>query len=76
MAVELSISGEYSLAFNNRTCGNVVRMQGRAHPSRYPPGQLAILELDLPSSVQAINTAISVLLLFWLIHFPRSSRYV
>lgn len=76
LAVKFSLSAEHSRAFNNRTCGNVVGIPGRAHPSRYPPGQLAILERDQSSSVQMINTAIGVLLLVGLIHFPRSSRYV
>lgn len=72
LAVKLSLSAKHSRAFNNRTCGNVVRIPGRAHPSRYPPGQLAILELDQSSSAQVINTAIGVLLLVGLIHFPRA----
>lgn len=56
LAVKLSLSAEHSRAFNKRTCGNVVRIPERANPSRYPPGQLAILELDQFSSAQMIST--------------------
>lgn len=74
--MRFSLSAEYSRAFNNRTCGKIVRIPWRAQPSRYPPGQLAILELHQSTSTQVINTAIGVLLFAGLIHFPRNSRYV
>lgn len=76
LAVKLSLSAEHSRAFNKRTCGNVVRIPGRANPSRYPPGQIAILELDQFSSAQMISTTIGILLLVGLTHLPKSSRYV
>lgn len=74
--MRFSLSAEHSRAFDNRTCEKVVRTPWRAQPSRYPPGQLAILELDQSTSTQVINTAIGVLLFAGLIHFPRNSCYV
>jgi hypothetical protein len=68
-----SLSAVHARAFNNRTCGHLVRIQERARPSRHPPGQLAILELDQSTSAQVINTAIGVLLFARLIYFLRSS---
>lgn len=59
--MRFSLSAEHSRAFDNRTCEKVVRTPWRAQPSRYPPGQLAILELDQSTSTQVINTAIGVL---------------
>jgi hypothetical protein len=71
-----NLSAEHSRAVNNRTCGYVVRIPGRAQPSRYPPGQLAILELGQSTGTQVINTAIGILLFAGLIRFPGSSRHV
>jgi len=44
-----ALSAVHARAFNNRTCGHVVRIPGHARSSRHPPGHLAILELDQPT---------------------------
>lgn len=55
-----SLSAVHVRAFNNRICGNVARIPGRARSSRHPTSECFVIRAmrGQSTSTQVINTAI------------------